>query len=42
MCALLGLIKTSSGVVFAISLVVIGRVHKLVVGFLYPRKIMLS
>jgi hypothetical protein len=42
MCVLLGLIETSTGVVFAISSRVSGRVHKSVVGSLYPRKIMLS
>ncbi len=42
MCALLGLNKTFTGVVFAISSGVIGRVHKSVVGSLYPREIMLS
>ncbi len=41
-CALLGLIVTSTGVVFAIMLGVSGRIHKSVVGSLYPRKIMLS
>ncbi len=42
MCALLGIIETSTVVVFAISLGVSGRVHKLVVGSLYLHKIMLS
>jgi hypothetical protein len=36
-CALLGLIVSSNGVVFAILLGVSGRVHKSLVGSLYPR-----
>jgi hypothetical protein len=38
--ALLGLIVTSAGVVFAILSRVSGWVHKSVVGFLFPREIM--
>ena len=41
MCALWGRGITGSGVVFAISSLMMDRVHKLVVGSLYPLKIML-
>ncbi len=41
MCALWGRGITGSGAVFAISSLMMGRVHKLVVGSLYPLKIML-
>ncbi len=40
--ALLGLIKTSTRLVFAILSGVCSRVHKLVMGSFYPHKIMLS
>ena len=40
-CALWGRSITQSGVVFAISLLMMGRVHKLVVRSLYPLKIIL-